>query len=229
MATVLEHPQAAGPPPTGRKRFANFAEYWQSIGSIPLKRILLDAPFSLAMESDVLWLIAEHKQYCELIDGTLVEKAVGSFEDLIATMLLTSLNAFVQARKLGIATGSACIIRVSPDQLRMPDVSFFSNERIPNRSALTDPIWDMVPDLAVEIISVGNTRDEMARKIREYFAAGVREIWFIYPKTRTAEVFQPVSPEPVAMLQSSDRLDGGSIIPGFGIVINDLFAPIDQK
>jgi len=226
MYTVLENSESVELTSMARRRFANFAEYWHSIGSVPLVRILLAAPFGLAMESDVLWLIAQHRRYCELIDGTLVEKAVGSFEELIASMLLTSLNAFVQAKGLGIAVGSSCIIR---DQLRMPDVSFFSNARIPDRNALTDSVWSLVPDLAVEVISVGNTRDEMARKLREYFAAGVRVIWFIYPKSRTAEVFEANSLEPVAILNSSGRLDGGPIVPGFSIAISSLFAPIDQK
>lgn len=211
-----------------RRRFRNLAELVHSIGSLPLTRILLNAPCGLALESDVVWLIAQERQFAELIDGTLVEKAMGSFEDLIASVLLARLHAFVEPRRLGVVVGGGCIIRVAPEQLRLPDVSYISFSRIPDRVALTESIWDLAPDLAVEIISKGNTRDEMARKLHEFFAAGVRLIWFIYPKSRTAEVFKNNSIEPARILEASESLDGEDVLPGFNVVINELFKNIDQ-
>jgi len=48
---------------------------------------------------------------------------------------------------------------------------------------------DLVPDLAVEIISRHNTREEMDRKLLDYFAAGVRLVWYVYPATREVHIY----------------------------------------
>jgi Uma2 family endonuclease len=50
-------------------------------------------------------------------------------------------------------------------------------------------IPDLAPDLAVEVLSEGNTKAEMVRKVREYFEAGVRLVWLTDPKKRTAREF----------------------------------------
>src|SRR5206468_1626606 len=85
------------------------------------------------------------------------------------------------------------------------------------------PILDRAPDLAVEVLSKGNTRAEMDRKLREYFAAGVRLVWLIDPKTRTARVH--TSPEEMTRLGEGDTLDGGDVLPGFALPLRDLLRP----
>ena len=44
-------------------------------------------------------------------------------------------------------------------------------------------------DLAVEVLSAGNIRAEMTRKVREYFDAHVKLVWLIDPKKRSARVY----------------------------------------
>ena len=67
----------------------------------------------------------------------------------------------------------------------IPDVSFISWQQLPGRNFPDDAIASLYPDLAVEVVSAGNTPGEMRRKLKDYFAAGTQIVWFIYPKTKS--------------------------------------------
>ena len=74
--------------------------------------------------------------------------------------------------------------------MRIPDVSFISWERLPGRVFPHEDIWSVAPDLAVEIISHGNTNEEMDRKLRDYFAAGVARFGMCIPNLARRECMQ---------------------------------------
>jgi Uma2 family endonuclease len=78
------------------------------------------------------------------------------------------------------------------------------------------------PDLAVEVLSEGNTPAEMNRKLGEYFAGGVRLVWLIDPDTQTALAY--TSPDKSNFIGADGALDGGDVLPGFGLPLRDLFA-----
>src|SRR5207249_957331 len=106
---------------------------------------------------------------------------------------------------------------------RRPDVAFVTYERWPmNRPIpLTDNAWDVVPDLAVEVSSRHDLAEELVQKLTEYFQAGVRLVWVIYPKQRLVYVYE--SPTQVRGLTQSDELDGGTVLPGFRLPLANLF------
>ena len=56
-----------------------------------------------------------------------------------------------------------------PGLVRLPDISFISWDQVPTRHCPPDPIAGLAPALAVEVLSKGNTKREMDRKVREYF------------------------------------------------------------
>ena len=86
-----------------------------------------------------------------------------------------------------------------------------------------DFIPDLYPDLAVEVLSESNTPEEMERKLREYFLAGVRLVWMIDPRKRAAEIY--TTPDaPSGTLDESQALDGGKVLPGFTLPLAELFA-----
>jgi Uma2 family endonuclease len=118
-------------------------------------------------------------------------------------------------------------MRLFPGLVRIPDVAFASWDRFPERRVPSVPIPDLAPDLAVEVLSQSNTADEMARKRREHFAAGVRLVWMIDPRTRTATVF--TGPDQSTALDESQALDGGDVLPGFLLPLRELFAELDIR
>jgi Uma2 family endonuclease len=88
--------------------------------------------------------------------------------------VISLLRAYVVPRNLGIVSGEASMMRLFPGLVRIPDVAFASWDRIPGGCVPSEPIPNLVPDLAVEILSASNTAQEMSLKRPEYFAAGVR-------------------------------------------------------
>ncbi|QJW96364.1 Uma2 family endonuclease [Frigoriglobus tundricola] len=173
-------------------------------------------------------------RYCEvrgpaeLIDGFLVEKANGYRESLLAASLIAFLMNFTSPRKLGLVGAPDAIMRVRPDQLRLPDVWFVTWERLLAADAHKKKIAPFGPDLAIEILSESNTRAEIDQKRRELFGAGTRLIWVIDPNTRTAEVFDdPVQPNQMTTVGEADALGGGAVLPGFTLPLAELFADLE--
>ncbi len=162
-----------------------------------------------------------HKnRICELVDGTLVEKAMGFEESRVAARLLALVGPYVDQNDLGICVGADGTMRIAPGLVRIPDVAFIAWDRLPGRESPREPIPDLAPDLAVEVLSEGNTPAEMARKVREYFEAGVSMVWLIDPKKRTARVYS--APDRSVLVHANQALDGGDVLPGFVLVLKDL-------
>ncbi|HEX8202387.1 MAG TPA: Uma2 family endonuclease [Isosphaeraceae bacterium] len=204
---------------------ATLADLLERLGGIAPERIRFRPAPGTATETDVIGVREHDQRICELIDGVLVEKAMGFPESLLALALGGLLRGFVRPRNLGLVSGADGTMRLFPGLVRIPDVAFASWDRIPGRKMPIVPIPDMVPDLAVEVLSEGNTAAEMARKRREYFDAGVRLVWMIDPRTRTATVF--TGPEQATMLDEAQTLDGGEVLPGFRLPLRELFAELD--
>lgn len=194
----------------------------RQFGPLPLDRVVNDPPPGMATVDDVIRMEEQHNRLCELIDGTLVEKTMGAYESFVALQLATLLNEFVRSHSLGIALGADGMLQLFPNQVRIPDACFLSLDRLEAESFVSEAVPQVVPDLAVEVISRSNTQEEMDRKLREYFEAGVRLVWFCYPKTKTVDVY--TSTESKITLTESDTLDGGEVLPGFAAPIQGLYA-----
>lgn len=165
------------------------ADLWERLGQVPLQRIRLIPAPGTATEQDVLNLLDHQDCICELIDGVLVEKAMGYVESVLAMAVGEYIRRFVRKGKLGIVSGPDGTLQILPSQVRIPDVCFISWERFPGGKLPSAPIPAVAPDLAVEVLSKSNSEGEMQRKLHDYFTAGVRLVWYIDPRTRTATVY----------------------------------------
>src|SRR4051794_20330640 len=202
------------------------AELVERLGDIPLSRIRLQPAPGTATEADVVALERGEKRLCELVDGVLVEKAMGFKEACLAGALLALLRDFVVPRNLGLVSGADGMVRLFPDLIRIPDVAFVAWDRIPGGRMPADPVPQLAPDLAVEVLSPGNTVAEMARKRLEYFRAGVRLVWLVDPEARTVTVYN--APEQSRRLDESQELDGGDVLRGFLAPIPSLFSQLHR-
>lgn len=207
-------------------RYPTAKQWWESLGSVPMDRIVFDPPPGSATEKDVLRLDDHEDRICELVDGTLVEKTMGYEESALGFELGRLVANFVRARKLGIVTGEAGMMRILERRVRIPDVAFVSKARLPGGKFPRKPIPDLAPDLAVEIISESNTAKEMAIKLNEYFAAGTKLVWYVDTRTRTVEVYE--SPKKRKTLRQTQTLTGGRVLPGFSVKLSELFGVLDE-
>jgi Uma2 family endonuclease len=166
------------------------------------------------MDDDILY---------EVVDGRRVEKMMGFYECGIASILAEYLAVFVRAQRLGrVRVETPFLIDPTRKLERRPDVAFVSYDRWPRDRRLPRAnAAPVVPDLAVEVVSPTNTASEIQAKRHEYFQAGVRAVWVIFPDQR--EVYAYSSPTSVRILPHDGELDGGEVVPGFRLPVAALF------
>ena len=207
---------------TAAEPLETLADLMDRIGNVPLNRVRLHPSPGTATIEDVLRLCdREPKCLCELVDGVLVEKVMGTPESRLAARLIHVLQTYLDEHDLGILTGADGPLQILADQVRFPDVAFIGYERIPEGADPKAGVPDWIPTLAVEILSPGNTKTEMTRKLQDYFEAGVELVWYVDPPTRTVRVYH--SPTDVTTLTDQDELTGEQILPGFHLAIGNWF------
>lgn len=194
-------------------------------GPIPLRRIRLH-PYP-ATEDDVAEIHDRENRLYELVDGILVEKDMGYREGFLAVVIAAALHNFVKPRNLGAVAGADGMMKLAPGLVRIPDVSFCTWDQFPNRQVQDTPVPNLHPDLAVEVLSRGNTDQEMDEKLRDYFTSGARLVWLVDPDPRTVLVFTTPDRSAARQLSVTDTLDGNHVLPGLAIPVRDLFAELD--
>ncbi|HEX7447496.1 MAG TPA: Uma2 family endonuclease [Pirellulales bacterium] len=195
-------------------------------GPMPAWRIRSVPAPGTATEPDVVEIERSENRLCELVDGVLVEKVVGFYESILAIALARRLGDFVEAHNLGVVTGEGGMMRLFPGLVRIPDVAFASWKEFPE-GVTDEPVPEIVPDLAVEVLSEGNTKQEMDRKLSDYFDAGVRLVWLVEPRKKTVEVFS--AKDASIVLDENATLTGGEVLPGFSLPLKSLFAKPRKK
>lgn len=210
MSTLIEESSAQWTVDDLRRRF----------GPILLSRIRFSPAPGTAVEEDVVRIHERERGLCELVDGTLVEKTMGSWESSIAAELIRLLGNHNAETRRGVVLSSDGMVRLAPGLIRIPDVSFISWDRLRGRSLPDQPVLTSVPDLAVEILSRGNTEEEMTSKLQHYLDAGVRLIWYIDPRAESARIYRGSLDAEIISIEQS--LDGGDVLPGFTLPLREL-------
>ncbi len=167
----------------------------------------------------------DSKRY-ELVRGVLIEMApTGETHGILVNEIAYAITSFVRAGNLGrvLAAETGFLLSEDPAIFRAPDVAFTSSGRVQPR---TEKYPTVAPDLAVEVISPGDSQSEMHEKVVDYFRAGTRLVWIVYPRSRAIYVYQ--APTQITVLGSDDTLDGGDVLPGFQAKVGDLFAVLDS-
>lgn len=159
----------------------------------------------------------------ETVKGELIDMGnSGALHGYVCSLLLTALVGYIFPKKLGIVLDSSTAFKMRSGNKRSPDISFFAKERLQGMSELPTGFLDGAPDLAVEVLSPGNTIEEIHDKLVEYFENGTRLIWVIHPSEHFVLVYRSAQ-EPDRLLKSVDSLDGEDVIPEFTFPVADLF------
>jgi Uma2 family endonuclease len=201
-------------------------ERMADLGNVPACRVRCSPAPGTATLEDVIRLGESEGRLFELVDGTLVEKAMGWQESLLAGVILQWLNNYLDQHRMGVATGPDGMTRLFNDTVRGPDVAFVAWSRLPDGRIPNEPIPDIVPNFVIEVLSVSNTYAEMSRKRREYFHAGVELLWMVDHRSRTVTVFR--SPQDALVVSEGQTLDGGKVLPGWHVDLAELFSRLER-
>jgi Uma2 family endonuclease len=161
----------------------------------------------------------------ELVNGELIDMGSAGMEHGGIGSYLGVLALYVRQNKLGIVCDSSTAFTLKSGNKRSPDISFVCRERLKGLSCPPRGFFQGSPDLAVEILSPGNTVEEMHEKIVEYFENETRLVWVIHPDERYVLVYH--QSEPDCLLRTGDCLDGEGIVFGFSMPVSDLFESWD--
>ncbi len=212
--TLLDPPLEA----TTRHSTETLADLVHRLGDVPLSRIRLYPAPGTATEEDV---ITASRPTPELIDGVLVDRAMGFFESRLGLILGFFIEKWLESNPFGFTNGDGALTRMMYGNVRVPDVSFIRWERTTDHRVPRDPVCGIAPNLAVEVLSPSNTHREIERKRQEYFDAGVELVWIVESELMTVEVWS--SAKECRILDRNDTLNGGTVLPGFQLSIQAWF------
>lgn len=160
----------------------------------------------------------------ELVDGRLVEKKIATFNHGKCILRLGGdLYKYVKTQNLGaVSTNAGFILRRKPGLLHAPDISFVSKARIPETGIPEEGYWEIIPDLAVEIVSPNDIMNEVLGLAVQYVQVGIKEVWIIAPAGGLVLVYQVL--DKIRLLSSQDYLENNELLPGFKMALSQLFS-----
>ena len=188
---------------------------------------VLDQSIGKTMTADEFF-DSPYAESCELVRGRVVPKG-GRFEIAMPTgakhgavtdELETRISYFVRENKLGKVFAAETGFILAEGTVRGIDISFVGNEKLAE-FGIPESFFPTAPDLAVEVISPGNTFSEIQDKIEEYIAAGTKLVWIVYPKQKMIHVHRPSNV--INVLRETDELDGEDVLPDFRIRLSEIF------
>jgi Uma2 family endonuclease len=166
-------------------------------------------------------IVARDDYRYELVAGRVIRMSPPGWQHgLILVRLLQLLAGHVRERRLGaVVTEVGFKLRSNPDTVRGPDISFVRENRLPAEKKLD--YWSGAPDLAIEVLSPGNTRRDIDAKVSDYLSTGVLEVVIIDPDAETVTRHRP--DQKPQIVRSDGELDLDPIVPGFRCAVKDIF------
>jgi Uma2 family endonuclease len=158
----------------------------------------------------------------ELDEGELIAMTRPRYEphNRIVMAITRALLEYVTRNPIGEVLASDNLFVLGENTKRAPDLSFIGAERL----SRIEPGRDIegAPDLAIEVLSPSDTATAMRRKVKQYFSAGAKAVWLVYPESREIEIWRSAS-GPASVLGGDDLLDAPESLPGFSIRVSALF------
>ncbi|HEY4361457.1 MAG TPA: Uma2 family endonuclease [Bryobacteraceae bacterium] len=162
----------------------------------------------------------EDKRY-ELDEGELIEMTRPAYKhNRVLQRLTGKLFVYLEGNPVGEMMISENLYALSRSTRRAPDLAIILGD---HREELKDAtVIPVIPDIAVEVLSPSESTRSIHRKLKQYFAAGVKEVWIVDPETATAEIWTGTR-LPEHELSGADALTS-VLLPGFALPLTDLFA-----
>lgn len=154
----------------------------------------------------------------ELIDGEIVEvSSATALHNKIQVALIYLLMRYMQARKIGNVLNNT-EFAIGENRFQ-PDLAVFAGEALRNWDLTKLPV-EVLPDIAVEIISPSESAYHVDHKLRSYLKHGVKEVWLVY--TEEPHIYVHTT-ESIQRLEHNHTLTTPQL-PGWSLVVGDAFS-----
>jgi Uma2 family endonuclease len=156
----------------------------------------------------------------EIVNGIPEEKPMaGARHGNVIARLIIKLGNYIEARDLGELYSPDTTFMIGRNQ-RLPDIGFVFANRIPEEGQPSG-MWEIPPDLAVEVISPNDVYVKVTRKVDEYLEAGVKQVWLVAPERKSITIYR--SPFDVTVFQDDMELVSEDLFPGFRCPLSEIF------
>jgi Uma2 family endonuclease len=170
--------------------------------------------------ADDLWRMPDDGFRYELVQGEIRRMTpAGARHGAVAINAGARLGQYVRENGLGVVFGAETGFKISanPDTVRAPDVAFVRRDRI-GKAGIPDGYWIGAPDLAVEVVSPGDSYTEVQEKVLDWLAAGTRMVIVLDPGKRVVSVHRATA---ATLLGENDVLSGEDVVPGWSVAVKD--------
>ncbi len=157
----------------------------------------------------------------ELLQGELIQMTpAGARHGACCATVSSALHRYVKERSAGhvVSNDTGIFTEKDPDTVLAPDLAYWSRQRL---AELPEGFVEVPPDLAVEVVSPGDSQSYVHRKVLHYLDHGVALVWVVDPKTRTVTEYR--SRQDVRILAEAEEITGGDALPGFSCRVGGFF------
>ncbi len=162
----------------------------------------------------------------ELIRGELYPiMPTGALHGIVTNRISKFLSYFLDENNLGEIFAAETGFRLKNQSVVGADVAFVSKENL-SKFGIPDSFFPTAPDLAVEVVSPGNTSEEISTKVEDYLSSGSRLVWIVYPKRKVVVIYR--ANNTVSFLHEEDELSGEDVIPDFRLQLEKVFGNLPQ-
>jgi|SRR5215216_4071017 len=184
---------------------------------------MLERSSTALMTAEELLQLPRGYYRAELINGKLKTMPLSGVPHGRTTARLTvPLGQFVWDHELGEVCGAGFQLTWNPDTVLGPDIAFISKERLEEMGEIKG-YWPGPPDLAVEVLDLGDHPGEVKQKLSRWFSFETKQLWIVDPKHRTVTVYR--SPSDTTTFSGSDYLEAQDLFPGFRLSLDKIFGP----
>lgn len=160
----------------------------------------------------------------EIVNGQYVPlPSMSIYATWIMSRLSFRLGPFVEEQRLGtVVTEGLFILDVERNLRRRPDIAFVSARRWPLDKPWPETgDWQIIPDLAIEIISPNDLFEAVLAKVYEYFEYGMEQVWVVSPLEQKIYIYDGVNN--IRIVTATEELQGIDLLPGFRLPLSTLF------
>lgn len=169
---------------------------------------------------DDMYHMPKDGQKYELVDGEVVVSPASVLHGEIALKIAYIIATFLDDHPIGKVYGDNVGLVFPTGNLRSPDAFFVRTEKLPGGKS-PDTFGELVPDLAVEVLSPGDRPRYVANKIGEFLECGVPLVWVVNPRAQTVTAYRSLSN--IQQFTAVDTISAEPILPGFTCLVSRFF------
>ena len=156
----------------------------------------------------------------ELVDGEILVTPAGMRHSEIGVRISYLLTEIADRTGAGKVYSADVGIILPNGNVRSPDVCFVRQEKLPDGKS-PESFGEVIPDLAVEVLSPIDSMRQVADKIGEFLEFGVPIVWLVDPKSETVTVYRSLSD--TEQLSKDDVINANPVLPEFSARVSQFF------